>query len=37
MNEELSQDEIEQCITLLEKLVDNKTQVFELPEEKRVA
>ena len=34
---ELSQQEIEQCIKLLEKLVDNKTQVFELPEDKRVA
>ncbi len=37
MKEELSQEEIEQCISILEKLVDNKTQVFELPEDKRVA
>lgn len=35
--DELSQEEIEQCIALLEKLVDNKTQVFELPEDKRIA
>jgi len=35
--EGLSQEEIDQCISILEKLVDNKTHVFELPEDKRVA
>jgi len=33
----LSQEEIDSCISMLEQLVDNTNQVFELPEEKRIA
>jgi len=33
----LSKEEIDQCILMLERLVSDNTQVFELPEEKRVA
>jgi len=33
----LRNDEINQCISLLEKLVDNTNQLFELPEGQRVA
>jgi NAD(P)-dependent dehydrogenase (short-subunit alcohol dehydrogenase family) len=35
--EEATAEEISNCIATLEKLVDNTVQVFELPEEKRVA
>lgn len=34
---EVSHEDIEKCITILEQLSENTTQVFELPEEKRVA
>jgi len=33
----LRNDEINQCISILEKLVDNTNQIFELPEGQRVA
>ena len=34
---EVSNEDIEKCISILEKLSENTTQVFELPEEKRIA
>ncbi len=37
MKAKLSQEEIDTCISMLEQLVDNTNQVFELPEEKRIA
>ena len=37
VNTEVSNEDIEKCISILEKLSENTTQVFELPEEKRVA
>jgi NAD(P)-dependent dehydrogenase (short-subunit alcohol dehydrogenase family) len=36
-NTEVSNEDIEKCISILEILSENATQVFELPEEKRVA
>ena len=33
----ISQEEIEKCISILEKLADDATQVFDLPEENRIA
>jgi NAD(P)-dependent dehydrogenase (short-subunit alcohol dehydrogenase family) len=35
--ENIREDEIEQCISILEKLVADTNQVFRLPEDKRVA
>ncbi len=35
--DKLSQEQIETCISILQKLVEDTNQVFELPEEKRVA
>ncbi|MFY0598632.1 MAG: SDR family oxidoreductase [Cyclobacteriaceae bacterium] len=37
LDSDLSQEEISQCITVLEKLLDDTTQFFELPEHQRVA
>ncbi len=37
MSEKVSQDEIEKCISVLNKLVNDTNQVFDLPEEKRIA
>ncbi|MDF1673412.1 MAG: oxidoreductase, partial [Vicingaceae bacterium] len=36
-SDKISQDEIEKCISILEKLTDDNTQVFDLPEDQRVA
>ncbi|MCB9224117.1 MAG: SDR family oxidoreductase [Crocinitomicaceae bacterium] len=36
-NSQLSQEEIDKCIAILEGLVSNSDELFELPEEKRVA
>ncbi|MFB9053686.1 SDR family NAD(P)-dependent oxidoreductase [Formosa undariae] len=36
-NTELNQDQIDVCIAMLEKLVGDTNQLFELPEEKRIA
>ena len=36
-SDKINQDEIEKCISILEQLTDDATQVFELPEEQRVA
>ena len=33
----VSQQELDSCISILEKLVENNTQMFELPEEQRIA
>ena len=35
--EKLSQAQIDTCISILEKLVGDTNQVFDLPEEKRIA
>ena len=35
--EKLSQEQIDTCISILEKLVGDTNQVFDLPEEKRIA
>ena len=37
VNTEVSNEDIEKCISILEKLSENTTQVFELPEDKRIA
>ena len=37
VEETISSEEIDQCISLLNKLVCNGHKVFELPEDKRVA
>jgi NAD(P)-dependent dehydrogenase (short-subunit alcohol dehydrogenase family) len=37
VSNKVSQEQIDACITILEKLVGDTNQVFELPEEKRVA
>ena len=37
ISEKVSEDEIEKCISILNKLVNDTNQVFDLPEEKRVA
>ena len=37
MTSEVSLKEIEQCISILDRLVDNAHQILELPEDKRVA
>ena len=34
---EVSNEDIEKCIAVLEKLSENTNQVFDLPEEKRIA
>lgn len=36
-SDKISQDEIDKCISILEKLTDDNTQVFDLPEDQRVA
>lgn len=36
-NQELSKEEIEKCISILETLVNDRSQLFALPEEKRIA
>jgi len=35
--EQLSEEEINQCTSILEKLVADSNQLFDLPEDKRVA
>ena len=35
--EEISKEEIEQCTSILERLIGNTNQLFDLPEEQRVA
>ena len=37
VTEKVSQEQIENCILILQKLVEDTNQVFELPEEKRIA
>jgi hypothetical protein len=37
VNAEVSNEDIEKCIVILEKLSENTNQVFDLPEEKRIA
>jgi hypothetical protein len=37
VNAEVSNEDIEKCIAILEKLTENTNQVFDLPEEKRIA
>jgi NAD(P)-dependent dehydrogenase (short-subunit alcohol dehydrogenase family) len=37
VNTEVSNEDIEKCIAILERLSENTNQVFDLPEEKRIA